>query len=122
MSKRIAFSLVILSILAFLFTSAFKPAPRPVDVTLLSVSYKREKGVTFKFLVDGNVRKSDLKGKVYVSNKALRLYCNYAGDPTPTTVTCTSQKATVKYAGRPAMVVLAGHSYYFVVPAWSSLR
>jgi hypothetical protein len=109
--------LVILSILAFTFTSAFK-SPRVIKVNLISVDFQREKGVTFKFWMDGDLRKSDLKGNVLVKGNSLRLYCNYSGDATPTVVVCTSAKGTAaRYAGRLAVVSVAGHSFYFTVPS-----
>jgi hypothetical protein len=108
--------LVILSILAFGFSSAFS-SPAVSSVRLLSVNYMKEKGVTFKFKVDGNFKKSDLRGSVLVAGKTLRLYCNYGGDPAPATVTCTSYKGTAKYAGSAGVVSLVGRSFYFTVPA-----
>ena len=121
MKKKFIFIFVVLSILALTLTSAFTPlktkTPPVLRVSLLSVNFLEEKGVTFKFLVDGDVKKSGLQGKVYVSNKTLRLYCNYSGDATPVTVTCTSAKGTAKFAGASGIVSVAGHSFYFVVPA-----
>lgn len=121
MSRKIVFSLIILSILTFLFTSAFT-SQRSLNISLQSVAYKREKGVTFKFLVNGDVRKNDLKGNVQISDRRLSLHCNYAGDSTPVVVVCTAQKATAQFAGQPAVVTVAGHSFYFIIPARTTER
>ena len=110
------FILIVLSILALTLTSAFT-SPRVNKVSLISVRFLEEKGVTFKFRVDGDVRKSDLQGNVLVNGKTLRLYCNYSGDPTPVVVVCTSAKGTAKFAGNVGIVSIAGHSFYFVIPA-----
>lgn len=116
MNKNFIHVLVILSILAFAFASAFRQ-PAVTQINLLSVSYLREKGVTFKFLVDGDFKKSDLQGSVLVSGKTLRLYCNYGGDQAPVVVVCTSYKGTAKHAGNLGIVSLAGRAFYFTVPA-----
>ena len=117
MNKKLIYMLVIVSILAFSLASAFTSA-RVITVSLQSVNFLREKGVTFKFMVDGDVRKSDIKGNVVVSGQKLALYCNYSGDPAPVTVTCTSAKGTAaRFAGKFGVVTVAGHSFGFTVPA-----
>ena len=116
MNKKFGF-LVLISILVLVATSAFK-AREPLHVSLLSVDFLKEKGVTLKFMVEGDARKSSLKGSIVVAGKTLRLHCNDNGDPTPRVVVCTAQKATAaRYAGKPAVVTLAGYSFYFKVPA-----
>jgi len=121
MKKKFIFVFVVLSILALSLTSAFTPlktkTPPVLRISLSSVNFLEEKGVTFKFLVDGDVKKSGLQGKVFIGNTVLRLYCNYSGDATPVTVNCTSAKATAKFAGSVGIVSVAGYSFYFVVPA-----
>lgn len=120
MKKNFLFSLAILSILAFLGASAFRS--RNVDIGLESVGYMREKGVTFKFLVSGDVRKNDLKGGVLTGNQRIGLHCNYRGDPTPLVVVCTAAKGTAKLAGQPAIVSVGGHSFFFTIPARTTPR
>lgn len=114
--KRLFVILVLLSILTFTVGSAFK-SPAITQIQLLSVSFKEEKGVTFKFLVVGDIRRNDLKGNVLVGSKSLKLYCNYSGDLSPAVVTCTSAKGTVKLAGRYGVVYIARHTFGFTVPA-----
>ncbi len=114
--KRLFVILVLLSILTFTVGSAFK-SPAITQIQLLSVSFKEEKGVTFKFLVVGDIRRNDLKGNVLVGSKSLKLYCNYSGDLSPAVVTCTSAKGTAKLAGRYGVVYIAGHTFGFTVPA-----
>jgi hypothetical protein len=121
MYRKLTFVLVILSMLALLVTSAFTTS-RVTNVTLLSVSYLREKGVTFKFLMDGNFKKIDLKGSVFTDGRTIRLYCNYGGDPAPVLVVCTADSGTAKFAGQPATVSVAGRSFYFVIPARTTAR
>ena len=116
MNKKLISMLVILSILAFTFATAFTP-PKITRISLLSVNFMREKGVTLKFLVDGNFRKSELQGSVTVDGKSLRLYCNYGGDPAPVVVTCTSAKGTAKFAGGVGLVSIAGRTFRIIVPA-----
>ena len=117
MNKKIISMLVVLSLMSFYFTSAFKPAPVQ-KVTLLSVQFLEEKGVTFKFLMEGQFKKADLKGTVLVSGKELRLYCNAKPETkTSRIVVCTSPAGTAKYAGTLGIVFLAGRSYIFVTPA-----
>jgi len=116
MFRKLTFILVILSLMAFTITSAFT-SPRVTQIRLLSVSFMEEKGVTFKFLVDGNFKKSSLQGSVVVDGKTRKLYCNYGGDPAPAVVTCTAPGGTAKSAGRPGIINIAGRSFYFIVPA-----
>lgn len=117
MNKKLIVILVALSIMAFSFTTAFAK-PRVIKVSMLSVAFLHEKGVTFKFLVEGDVRKSDMKGNVKIDGKSLRLYCNYSGDSAPVVVVCTSAKGTAaRHAGRFGVVTVAGHAFGFTVPA-----
>jgi hypothetical protein len=116
MRKKLTFILVILSMLALTITSAFT-TPRVTQVSLLSVTFKEEKGVTFRFLMDGDFKKANLKGNVVIDGKTRKLYCNYGGDPAPVVVICTAPGGTAKSAGRPGVVNVAGRSFYFVVPA-----
>ena len=116
MNKKLIRILVVLSILALSVTSAFS-SPTVTQVKLLSVNYMNEKGVTFKFLVDGNFRKSKLQGNVTVNGKSIKLYCNYGGDSTPVVVVCTAYKGTAKFAGHVGVVTVAGRSFRFVIPA-----
>jgi hypothetical protein len=116
MKTRFLFTVVILALLAVPLTSAFQK-PSVTQIQLLSVSYLKEKGVTFKFMINGDFKKNDLKGTVVVSDKKFRLYCNYFGDAAPTVVICTSDKGTAKYAGKPGYVNIAGRSFWFKVPA-----
>jgi hypothetical protein len=117
LNKKLSLILVIISILAFTFASAFAPA-RVINISLISTSFLREKGVTFKFLATGDLRKTDFKGSVTVGGQSLKLYCNYSGDPAPTTVTCTSAKGTAaRFAGKTGIVFVGGYSFVFTVPA-----
>jgi len=117
MKKKSVLMLIILSILALTLTAAAK-APHITKVSLESMSFMKEKGVTFKFLVEGDFKKSDLKGKVMVDGNTIKLYCNYSGDAAPVVVTCTAFKGTAaKYAGKLGVVTLVGHSFSFTVPA-----
>jgi hypothetical protein len=113
---RFIYIIVILALLAVPLTSAFQK-PAVTQIQLLSVSYLKEKGVTFKFMIDGDFKKNDLKGTVNVAEKKFRLYCNYFGDAAPTVVVCTSDKGTAKYAGKSGYVTIAGRSFWFKVPA-----
>jgi hypothetical protein len=108
--------LVILSIMALTFASAFR-SPIITQVSLVSVGYLKEKGVTFKFLVDGKIKKADLKGDVKVDGRTIRLHCNYGGDIAPIVIVCTADKATAKLAGLRGTVTLSGKSFGFTVPA-----
>jgi hypothetical protein len=117
MHKKMISFLVILSLMSFMFTSAFKPTP-PIQISLTSVQFLKEKGVTFKFQMAGNIKRADLKGSVLVGGKTLRLYCNSkAGIKTNSVVVCTSPAGTAKYAGSVGVVFLAGRSFIFITPA-----
>jgi hypothetical protein len=116
LNKKFVSILVVLSTLAFTFTSAFK-TPHVTQISLQSVTYLKEKGVTFKFLANGDFKRSDLQGNVVVNGKSIRLYCNYSGDPAPVVVVCTAAKGTAKLAGNKGIVFIAGRSFLFTVPA-----
>ena len=114
MNKKLISILVILSMLAFLLTSAFS-APRVTSVSLVSVAFREEKGVTFKFRVDG-FKTQDLKGSVVVDGQTLKLRCGHSGDSTDLLV-CISEKATAaRFSGHKAVVLLEGYSFWFSIP------
>ncbi len=118
MNKKLTLTLVIISILVFTFASAFNTQPSITGVSLLSVKFQKEKGVTLKFLVTGDFHKKDLQGYILVGGKKVGLFCPYNDIPSPAVVTCHAAQGTAaRYAGRRGMVYLAGVIFPISIPA-----
>jgi riboflavin synthase alpha subunit len=113
MSKKLIFILVLVSLLAAMLTTASAAPVGITKVTLLEAVYLREKGVTFKFRIEGKFNQKRLPGTVTFDGKVANLRCNVNDG----LVVCTAPKATAKYAGARGYVTLAGFSFPVVIPA-----
>jgi hypothetical protein len=82
-------------------------------VTLLETIYLKEKGVTFKFLIEGTGNFKKLTGTLNFDGKVGKLHCNVNDN----LVVCTAPKATAQHAGTYGYVTLAGFSFPVVIPA-----
>jgi hypothetical protein len=114
MSKKLVLTMLLVSLLAVIFATAAAPAVVK-RMTLVETVFLREKGVTFKFQVEGNFRESDLKGYLVVEGKSLKLRCNYndgAG-----LLNCTAPGGTAKFAGTSGYITMAGFSFVVYIPA-----
>jgi hypothetical protein len=110
MGKKTLIILMLVSVLAAVFATASVIK----NITLVETAYLREKGVTFKFRIDGEFRESELRGTLALENKTVKLHCNYndgAG-----LLVCTAPSGTAKYAGSQGYITLAGFSFQVVIP------
>ena len=117
MKRKLVLIFLALSILVFFSSSAF--ITPYLQVQLLSSGYVKDKGVTFKFLLTGDIHPRDIKGVVVINKKNIKLHCNFPGKgPSSITMTCTAFKGTAaKYSGESGIVILAGQPFWFRVPA-----
>ena len=114
MSKKLVLMMLLISMLAALFSTA--AAPMTVKrITLVETVYLREKGVTFKFQVEGEVKEKELKGYLVLEGKSLKLRCNY--NDGSGLLNCTAPGGTAKYAGSSGYISLAGFSFWVSIPA-----
>lgn len=120
MKRRLLFGLVILSLLAVSVGVAAAPAaPRQAakitGVTLVETTFMHEKGMIFKFKVSGTFENKDLKGWLFVGDKAIKLYCRYQSKRD--LVQCNAPGGTSKnYAGKTGVVSLNGYRFSVTIP------
>jgi hypothetical protein len=119
MSRKFLFTLTLISMLAAMLTVAAAPAPAR-RITLVETVYLREKGVTFKFSLEGEFKDRELKGSIQYDGKAGNIHCNY--NDKAALVVCTAPKATAQHAGATGIVTLAGFSFAVIIPAYTSSR
>jgi hypothetical protein len=113
MRKKLIFILVLVSLLAVFVTTAAAPVGI-TRVTLVETVYLREKGVTFRFQMEGNASRNLLQGTITFDGITAKLRCknNHNGQ-----VICTAPGGTAKHAGASGYVTLAGFSFPVVIPA-----
>ena len=117
MKNKLILIFLTISIMTFLFASAYQTAPG-LRIQLLSTSFIKDKGVTFKFLLEGEIHKRDIKGIIVINKKNVKLHCNFEDKKSPISLTCTAFKGTAaKYSGESGIVILAGQPFWFRVPA-----
>jgi hypothetical protein len=114
MSKKIfhVFSLLLLVVLlASTASPAFAAGGK--SASLAAVRFIPGKGVVFIFDLQGEFKKSDLKGSVTIEGHTYPLYCRFndAGQ-----ASCTSIMMN-QYAGKAALILFAGSSFSDTIPA-----
>ena len=106
--------LVIVSLLAFPVTSAFRPVDTPLSVQLLSASLNG-KGLVFKFMINGTFRPNDLIGSVVVGKQSATLKCNVKSGHENTTLRCTAPLSLPRNVTSYGTVTMSNVSFGFSV-------
>jgi hypothetical protein len=116
MYKKIVLIMMLLSLLTVTVATAAAPA-KITSVQLLSIAFKEEKGVMFKFAVQGDVTKTDLRsGTLFVDGKFVKLHCSY--NAKAHYVWCTAPGGTAKsFAGKWGVVSFGGFTFSVTIPA-----
>jgi hypothetical protein len=122
MNKKLLYLLLIISVLATTVGAAATPttvsaaAPSAITkVTLLQADFMEEKGMIFKFKVEGTFKENQLKGNLRIGGKDIKLRCRY--NKNKAIAQCTAPGGTAaNYAGKYAVVSLSGFYFWVLVP------
>lgn len=112
MQKKLMLVLSIISILGVLFGAAAAPAATK-SLTLDDVRFIDGKGYVFLFSYTGNFKQSELYGFVNIGNDGFDLACKLRDDGK---ISCVAIQLSPSYAGREAVVHLAGFVFYAIIP------
>lgn len=120
MYNRLVLVLTLIAMLVFAFGTAFTTTPAMTNagsrsVKLVSMTYMKEKGIVFKFHLNGSFKKEELRGKILVDKdvRTMRCVLNDSG----VDVLCIAQGATAGlHAGKKAYVFFAGFSFLVTLP------
>jgi hypothetical protein len=114
MQKKLMLVISIISILGMLFGVAAAPAVTK-SVVLDDVRFIAGKGYVFLFTFKGAFKQSELSGFVNIGSDGFDLACKLRDDGK---ISCVAIQLSPSYAGREAVVHLAGFIFYATIPGF----